>query len=86
MNPTTNAPAAIPAPCDPLRLVSFIRTRSHGQVRNLRLEVRGAGLILCGSTTTYYAKQLAHQAVLEAGELPLLANEIEVTIASETRG
>lgn len=73
MNPPTNVP------CDPLRLVSLVRTRSYGRVRDLRLEVRGAGLILCGRTTSYYAKQLAQQAVLEAGGLTLLANEIEVT-------
>jgi len=35
-------------------------------------------LILRGRTRTYYAKQLAQQAVMEATALPIRANEIEV--------
>jgi hypothetical protein len=64
---------------DPRQLECFIRTRSYGRVRDLRIELRGGGLILRGRACSYYAKQLAQQAVLEAGVLPLLANEIEVT-------
>jgi len=65
---------------DSAHLESLVRIRSYGRVRDLRLELRGAGLILSGRTTSYYVKQLAQQAILEAGEMPLLANEIEVTI------
>ncbi len=61
------------------RLELLVRTRSFGRVRDLHLELSGSGLILHGRTTSYYVKQLAQQAVLEAGALPLLANEIEVT-------
>jgi hypothetical protein len=60
------------------RLESFIRQRSFGRVRDLSLEVRDGGLVLRGRAPSYYTKQLAQQAVLEAGSLPLLANEIEV--------
>ncbi len=67
------------------RLESLVRTRSFGRVRDLRLELSGEGLILHGRATSYYVKQLAQQAVLEAGSLSLLANEIEVTIERETK-
>jgi hypothetical protein len=40
--------------------------------------LRGGGLILRGLTTTYYAKQLAQHAVMEATAIPIVANEIEV--------
>jgi hypothetical protein len=60
-------------------LVTLVQTRSYGRVQGLRLEWRGRGLVLRGQAATYYIKQLAQQAVLDAKELPLLANEIEVT-------
>jgi len=37
------------------------------------------GLVLRGRAQTYYAKQLAQHAVVEAAGLPILANEIEVS-------
>jgi hypothetical protein len=37
------------------------------------------GVILRGHSQTYYAKQLAQQAVMEATRLRILANEIEVS-------
>ena len=43
--------------------------------RNLRLVVRDSGIVLQGCVRTYHAKQLAQQAVMEAGGLPILANE-----------
>jgi hypothetical protein len=59
-------------------LIAIVWRRCHGRVRDLRLEVRGGGLVLQGRAPSYHAKQLAQQAVLEAGGLPLAANEIEV--------
>ncbi len=38
----------------------------------------GDGLVLEGHTHTYYAKQLAQHAVMEAVDLPIHANEIVV--------
>jgi hypothetical protein len=52
--------------------------RLAGRVRDFRLVVRDEGLILRGQAHTYYAKQLAQHTVMEATELPILANEIEV--------
>jgi len=64
---------------DKQQLESLVRARSYGRVHDLRVERHGAGLVLRGRTSTYYVKQLAQEAVLAAGGLPLLANEIEVT-------
>jgi hypothetical protein len=49
-----------------------------GHVREFQLVVVDRGLILRGRAHTYYAKQLAQHAVMDATGLPILANEIEV--------
>ena len=49
-----------------------------GRIDGLRLLIRDDGIILRGRSRTYHAKQLALQAVMEATELPVVANEIEV--------
>src|SRR4029077_5174804 len=61
------------------RLESLIEHRLGNRVRDLRVEVRPAGLVLLGRASTYHAKQLAQHAALEAADLPILSNEIEVT-------
>ncbi len=60
------------------QLAGLVQRRLHGQVRDLRLLLRDQGLIVQGQTSTYYAKQLAQQAVMEITGLAILANEIEV--------
>lgn len=60
------------------RLNAFVRFRLHGRLRDFRLRVRSRGLILQGSARSYYVKQLAQHAVMEATQLPIAANEIEV--------
>ena len=60
------------------KLEGHIQRRLNGRVRDLRLSVRDDGVVLEGQTHTYYAKQLAQHAVMEAIDLPILANEIEV--------
>ena len=55
-----------------------IQCRLGGQIREFRLAIVDKGLILRGYAHTYYAKQLAQHAVMEATGLPILANEIEV--------
>lgn len=47
-------------------------------VRDLRVLVEDRGLVLRGRAATYYAKQIAQHAAMEATGLPILANEIEV--------
>lgn len=53
---------------------------------NVRLALRDNGLVLRGCARTYYAKQLAQQAVMEATVLRILANEIEVAPDPDGRG
>lgn len=60
------------------QLEARVRCRLGGRVRDLQVLGRASGLVLKGHTRTYYAKQLAQHAVMEATELPILANEIEV--------
>jgi hypothetical protein len=55
-----------------------IRGRLGRQVVGFRIMVADEQLILRGRAPTYYAKQLAQQAVMDATSLPILANEIEV--------
>jgi hypothetical protein len=59
-------------------LEARVRCRLSGTVRDLRVIGLADGLVLKGLTRTYYAKQLAQHAVMEATELPIVANEIVV--------
>jgi hypothetical protein len=59
-------------------LEAHVQCRLGGQIREFRLVVADKGLLLRGHARTYYAKQLAQHAVMEATALPILANEIEV--------
>jgi hypothetical protein len=43
-----------------------IRERTWGRVSNLCVELRGELVVVCGSTQTYYLKQLALEAAREA--------------------
>lgn len=60
------------------QLQAHVQGRLGRQVRNLRLFLRGSGLVLQGRAHTYYAKQLAQHVVMRAAEYPIQANEIEV--------
>jgi osmotically-inducible protein OsmY len=60
-------------------LESSVRLRLSGHVRDFRIMVAAGGVILRGHAQTYYAKQLAQQAVMKATDLPILANEIDVS-------
>ena len=60
------------------RLESLIERRVGNRVRDLRVLVRDAGLILQGRAATYHAKQLAQHAAMEMATVPILSNEIEV--------
>lgn len=59
-------------------LESLVQQRLGSRVRGLRVTVCGDGVILKGLATTYHAKQLAQHAAMELGNLPILANDIEV--------
>ena len=61
------------------RIEEHMRCRLSGRVHDLQLVIRDHGLVLRGHSHSYYAKQLAQHAVLEATDLPIRANEIEVS-------
>jgi hypothetical protein len=55
-----------------------IQCRLNSWVRDFRLSMRDGGLVLQGRSFTYYAKQLAQHMVMDAIDLPICANEIQV--------
>ena len=59
-------------------LEAHVRCRLGGRLYDLRLVRIDRGLVLRGRAPTFYAKQLAQHAVMEASGLPILANEMEV--------
>ena len=59
-------------------LETLLQGRLGNRVYDLHLDVRAGGLVLVGHTHSYYAKQLAQQALLAITCLPVQANEIEV--------
>jgi hypothetical protein len=59
-------------------LETLLQNRLGGRVRDLKILIRGNGIIMQGRTATYHAKQLAQHAVMEVVDLPILANDIEV--------
>jgi len=56
-----------------------VRCQLNGLIRELRLLCHEGGVILKGCARSYYAKQIAQHAVMNATSMPILANEIEVT-------
>jgi hypothetical protein len=75
---TVATPILPPALSELEQLETHVQSRLNGRVRYFRLVAHGCALILRGHARTYYAKQLAQHAVMEATALPILANEIEV--------
>jgi hypothetical protein len=61
------------------RIAEHVRRRLTGLLRDFQLVVRDKGLVLRGHVHTYYAMQLAQHAVMEASNLPIRANEMEVS-------
>jgi hypothetical protein len=62
------------------RIGSLLEGKFCGRVQQLQVVCSEGRLILKGRCRTYYAKQLAHQAVLEeTGGYPLLVNQIMVS-------
>lgn len=59
-------------------IAAHVKERTAGRVRQVRLVLRGGGVVLHGRCRTYYAKQLAQHALMKVTSLPILANEIEV--------
>jgi hypothetical protein len=70
-----NWPAA-----EPEDLAVLVQERMIGRchVNDLQILVESGGIILRGAASTYYAKQVAQQVVMELTTLPIRANEIQV--------
>ncbi len=60
------------------QLQAHLQSRLHGKVQSLQLLQADQGIVLRGHARTYYAKQVAQHAVMEATDFPILTNEIEV--------
>lgn len=56
----------------------YVRLRTGGTIRSLRVEVHDGEVLLTGRTSTYYNKQLATHAALDAASHMSLVNDIEV--------
>jgi len=61
------------------RIEEHVRHRLTGLLGGFQLVFRDEGLVLRGRVLTYYAKQLAQHAVMQASSLPIRANEMEVS-------
>ena len=55
-----------------------VRSRTSGTIRGLRVELVNGEIVLSGRVNTYYTKQLASNAALEAVKNVTLTNDIEV--------
>ena len=72
---TLNEPAQDLANC----VEKVVRSRTSGAIRDLNVVVvNKSHVILSGRTTTYYAKQLATHAAMNANQDIVISNEIEV--------
>jgi hypothetical protein len=59
-------------------LESHLKSELGGRVRNLRLMNSRDGIVLHGVAHSYHAKQLAQHTLMQATQLPIAANQIEV--------
>ena len=62
------------------RIEQAVQTRTGGRIRGLCVRVDEGDIIISGRTSTYYNKQLATHAAMDAADelLLLVVNEVEV--------
>jgi hypothetical protein len=60
------------------RVERVVREKTSGLIRDLRVDCAPGEIVLTGRAATYYAKQLATHAALEACDDVTLTNDIEV--------
>lgn len=68
----------MPSACDVEQLERTLRHQLNGRISNFCLVKSVGGVVLQGGARSFYAKQVAQHAVMEALELPIIANDIEV--------
>lgn len=56
----------------------LVQRRTGGQIRGLHVEVYQDRVVITGRASTYYAKQLAQHAAMDAAGHDCVSNEIEV--------
>ncbi len=56
----------------------IVFSRTGGRITELRVDVTEGRIVLMGRAATYYTKQLATQAALDAADFCELSNEIDV--------
>ncbi|MDA0835625.1 MAG: hypothetical protein O2955_12525 [Planctomycetota bacterium] len=71
-------PESIPVEFDPVIIERLVRKRTGLLIRDLQAQVNDSEVLLTGRTSTYYTKQLATHAVLDALKMVNLTNDIEV--------
>lgn len=65
--------------------VRSITAKIRYVVQNLQVEIRGDDVVLTGQAVTYYAKQLAQEAVLQSLRTGRLENRIDVVTTLTSR-
>lgn len=68
----------VPSSEDLEQIQQEVRRDLSLRVHNFRIRAVEEGLILEGRTKTYYGKQLVKHAVMDATDIPILANNIVV--------
>jgi len=63
----------------PEELADHLQRQLGGRFRGLHVQVQDKGVVLTGRVPTFYAKQLAQHLVMRMTDLPILANDIEVS-------
>ena len=61
-----------------IQVERLVREKTTGLIRDLRVAVHPGEIVLSGRAATYYAKQLATHAALDACDDLTLTNDIEV--------
>jgi hypothetical protein len=61
-----------------ISVLTRIQARTHGQVRELRVELADEQVVLSGRARTYYAKQLAQHGAMDAIDGHTIVNRIVV--------
>ncbi len=60
------------------RIERLVREKTSGLIRDLRVRYEPGEIVLTGRAATYYAKQLATHAALDACSDLTLTNDVEV--------
>lgn len=57
---------------------NVVDSRTIGRIRNLQIELAGSRVVISGRASTYYSKQLATHAAIDAADQLLIQNDVIV--------